>query len=203
MSSRERTEKIERLERQAKREELFKLIAEQVEKLGYECVHVGLNNSAGLSIQILIDSLGGINLSDCENVSKSINLMLDKLDSNNKDGSKNKNNKDKNYKDDKNEKNYKNENGYLAGIKGRYYLEVSSPGIERPLFTLEHYRRFQGSEARLRLAEPFEGRKTLTGEIISAGDDSVKIYLNDEEREIKVPFNIIKAGNLKIKEGLY
>lgn len=190
MSSRERAEKIARENRQAQREELFKLIAEKVEKLGYECVHVGLNNaqSSGLSIQILIDSIGGINLSDCETVSKAVNSMLDKIDK---------------------------EKGELPGVVGRYYLEVSSPGIERPLFTPEHYRRFQNSDVRIRLAEALEGRKNLTGKIIEADDDCVKIYLDDEERDMTVPFKIIKSGNLKIdlnknnlknnlkEEGLY
>ena len=177
MSARERKDKRERIERENKREVLFKLIAEKVESLGYECVHVGLNNTSGLSIQVLIDLLGGINLKDCERVSKAVNLMLDKLD---EEGSE-----------------------YLAGLRDRYYLEVSSPGIERPLFSLEHYKRFEGREAKIKLAEPLDGRKNLTGKIILADIENkiIKIYIKDEEREMDVPFNIIKAGNLK-EEGL-
>ena len=177
LSARERKEKQERIERQERRSELFKLIAEKVESLGYECVHVALNNSSGLSIQVLIDLLGGINLDDCERVSKAVNLMLDKLD---EEGSE-----------------------YLAGLRGRYYLEVSSPGIERPLFSMEHYKRFEGRDVRIRLAEPLDGRRNLTGKIILADEKNkiIKIYIKEEEREMAVPFNIIKGGNLK-EEGL-
>ena len=81
-------------------------------------------------------------------------------------------------------------------LEGRYYLEVSSPGVERPLFTPEHYARFRGREARIRLAEPMGGRKGLTGEILSADEDSVVLFVPDEEREIAVPFGNIRSGSL-------
>ena len=68
---------------------------------------------------------------------------------------------------------------YLAGLRDRYYLEVSSPGIERPLFSLEHYKRFEGRDAKIKLAEPLDGRKNLTGKIILADIENkiIKIYI--------------------------
>src|SRR5437870_3087505 len=49
-------------------------------------------------------------------------------------------------------------------IKGRFLLEVSSPGLERPLFSLAHYQRFIGHKAKLRLRQPQEdGRRNFTG----------------------------------------
>ena len=84
----------------------------------------------------------------------------------------------------------------IPELEGRYYLEVSSPGVERPLFTPEHYARFRGREARIRLAEPMGGRKGLTGEILSADEDSVVLFAADEEREVAVPFGNIRNGSL-------
>ena len=144
---------------------LTRAVTETVERLGYECVHVGMKGGAGgLNLQVLIDSLGGITVDDCETVSKSLNRMLDGAD--------------------------------FPELEKRYYLEVSSPGVERPLFTLEQYERFLGQEARLRLNEPLEGRKSLTGKISATTREGVTLYVSEEERDIFVPFPLIKGGNL-------
>ena len=133
--------------------------------LGYECVHVSLRTDFGkVRLQILIDTLGGINAGDCETVSGHVSSFLDSSE----------------------------EIPELE--KGRYYLEVSSPGIERPLYKFDDYKRFQGKEARLRLSSPIEGRKTFTGIIQSAENDAVKILCDDGEKDI--PFSSIKGGNL-------
>ena len=145
---------------------LFPAVAGAVERLGYECVHVGIKTDSGRPrLQVLIDSLGGINVADCERVSKALSRMLD-------------------------------EGNFWADQAGSYYLEVSSPGLERPLFTLPHYARFCGEEARLRLNEPIEGRKSLTGRITAAEGGRVTLYVEDEEREISVPIEGIRSGNL-------
>ena len=140
-------------------------IEEIITRLGYECVHVGIKNDFGkLRLQILIDTLGGINVDDCELVSKRVNKFLD-------------------------------ESPDLPELeKGRYYLEVSSPGVERPLYKLGDYERFSGREARLRLSSPIEGRKTFTGKILGIDGEAVKILCEDEERLI--PFANIKGANL-------
>ena len=141
-----------------------------VESLGYECVHVSLRTDLGrVKLQILIDTLGGINAGDCENVSGHVSSFLDSAE----------------------------EIPELE--KGRYYLEVSSPGIERPLYKFEDYVRFQGKEARLRLSVPVEGRKTFTGKIQRAENDAVKILCDDGEKDI--PFSSIKGGNLVYRFG--
>lgn len=155
---------------------LSRAIEGVVERLGYECVHVGIKtDSAGQRVQVFIDSLGGIDISDCETVSKNVNRFLDELDEKADDGSTGES---------------------FFGLRGRYYLEVSSPGVERPLFTPEHYRRFRGREARLRLTEAMAGRKSLTGRIVTVDDVSVILHVEDEERDIPVPFGRIKSGNL-------
>ncbi len=146
-------------------EEFLKKIETIVTRSGYECVHVGIRTDFGrMKIQILIDTLGGINVDDCENVSRKINKFLD-------------------------------ENSQLPELdKGRYYLEVSSPGVERPLYTLDDYIRFQGREARIRLNGLIDGRKSFTGVISSVSDDNVILICDETEKHI--PFEIIKGGNL-------
>ena len=56
-------------------------------------------------------------------------------------------------------------------IRGQYVLEVSSPGLDRPLFTAEHFQRFAGSRVRLRTSPPLDGRRNFSGLIISSERD--------------------------------
>ncbi|MFT5446220.1 MAG: ribosome maturation factor RimP [Gammaproteobacteria bacterium] len=66
-------------------------------------------------------------------------------------------------------------------IEGEYSLEVSSPGDDRPLFRLAHYVRFIGHLIRARLVVPVDGRRSVTGRIVSIEDDMVVIQ---EEKEL-------------------
>jgi ribosome maturation factor RimP len=77
-------------------------------------------------------------------------------------------------------------------ISGQYTLEVSSPGIDRPLFTLEHYQRFAGENAKVGLKLPQDGRRRLQGRIERIEGDTVVFAL--ESGEFAVAFgNIDKA----------
>ncbi|UZW58762.1 ribosome maturation factor RimP [Lysobacter enzymogenes] len=77
-------------------------------------------------------------------------------------------------------------------ISGNYTLEVSSPGIDRPLFALDHYRRFAGETAKVGLKLPHEGRRRLQGEIVGVEGEQV-VFAIDGAR-FAVPFsNIDKA----------
>ena len=60
-------------------------------------------------------------------------------------------------------------------IPGRYTLEVSSPGLERPLRTVDHFRRAAGSEVRLKTRPGFEGPRRLTGVLEAVADDGVDL----------------------------
>ncbi|MBQ7734007.1 MAG: ribosome maturation factor RimP [Synergistaceae bacterium] len=134
--------------------------------LGYECVHAGIKTEFGRTkLQVLIDTLGGINAGDCELVSGHVNKFLDD-----------------------------NADSIPALDKGRYYLEVSSPGIERPLYKPADYQRFQEREARVRLNNLLEGRKTFTGVIKSADSENLTLLVDNETKII--PFELIKGGNL-------
>jgi ribosome maturation factor RimP len=77
-------------------------------------------------------------------------------------------------------------------IRSRYNLEVSSPGLDRPLFTPAHYSEFTGCEAQINLFAPQDGRRKFSGPILSAGESSVTI--EQDGSEVTLDFdNIAKA----------
>lgn len=78
-------------------------------------------------------------------------------------------------------------------ISGHYNLEISSPGLDRPLFTLEDYARFAGHEARLTLFAPEAGRRKFSGRILDAAEGRVRLSVDDEEMIFEFS-NIAKAN---------
>jgi ribosome maturation factor RimP len=66
-------------------------------------------------------------------------------------------------------------------IGREYELEVSSPGFDRPLRTPEHFARFVGSEARIEVQRPVEGRKRFRGRLVSADADAVVVQVDGRE----------------------
>ena len=87
-----------------------KIIADIVDETGYECVRVDrLSNPGSVVLRIFIDSPEGIVHKDCEKVSRSVSQYIDRAES---EGAQ--------------------------FFKGKYFIEVSSPGVERPLYTEEH-----------------------------------------------------------------
>ena len=87
----------------------------------------------------------------------------------------------------------------LAPIRERYALEVSSPGIERPLIKPEHYQRAVGSRVQVRTAQPIEGRRQFTGTLIDARDDEIEIDLDGDRASL--PYAAIRRGNLVAQAG--
>jgi ribosome maturation factor RimP len=75
-----------------------------------------------------------------------------------------------------------------------YSLEVSSPGPERPLTKPDHFRRFLGRRARVRLREPKDGHKSFTGELVGASDDEVTVAAGDGV--VSIPYSDINRSNL-------
>jgi ribosome maturation factor RimP len=82
----------------------------------------------------------------------------------------------------------------LNEVRERYALEVSSPGIRRPLTRPDHYRRFLGRRARVRTREPREGHESFTGELVGATDDGVTIAA--DTGVVAIPYADIKRSNL-------
>jgi ribosome maturation factor RimP len=81
-------------------------------------------------------------------------------------------------------------------ISGQYNLEVSSPGIERPLFVVAHYMRFLGHDVRLRTYRPIEGRRNFTGAIGSVSEKSNSLELVTELGPVTLDLDLIEKANL-------
>jgi ribosome maturation factor RimP len=84
--------------------------------------------------------------------------------------------------------------GHLNEYRERYSLEVSSPGQDRPLTKPQHFTRFLGRRARVRLRDATEGHKQLTGELVGASDREVTIAAPDGV--VTIPYEQIVRSNL-------
>ncbi len=135
-----------------------------VEDLGYECVGIQQTKENDRTVfRIFIDSLGGITIKDCETVSRKVNLMIDTM-----------------------------EEGSFGENLTNYFLEVSSPGVERPLFTLQDYVRFLGKKVHLVLKE--EG--SLEGILQSVEEESLSLLVEGQEEPRIFSFESIEKGHL-------
>jgi ribosome maturation factor RimP len=85
-------------------------------------------------------------------------------------------------------------------IAEAYTLEVSSPGIDRPLTRPEDYDRFAGFEAKIELGEPIEGRKRFRGRLLGRAADQVRLAA--ETGEVSLPFTAIAKAKLVITPDL-
>jgi ribosome maturation factor RimP len=83
---------------------------------------------------------------------------------------------------------------HLNEYRDRYALEVSSPGQDRPLTKPQHYTRFLGRRARVRLRGDCKGRKSLTGELVGASDQDVTLAAPDGV--VTIPYEQIVRSNL-------
>jgi len=81
-------------------------------------------------------------------------------------------------------------------ISGQYNLEVSSPGIERPLFVIAHYQRFLGHDVHLRTYRPIDGKRNFTGSIGSVGETNNTIELVTELGPVTLDIGLIEKANL-------
>ncbi len=85
-------------------------------------------------------------------------------------------------------------------IAGAYLLEISSPGIDRPLVRPEDYDRFSGFEARIELTEPFAGRKRFRGRLLGTADGEVR--LATEAGEARLPLASVARARLVLTDDL-
>lgn len=79
-------------------------------------------------------------------------------------------------------------------LPGRYRLEVSSPGLDRPLVRPQDYRRFLGCRVKLRTKEPVGGRRRFCGRLTAFENDLVQLEL--EDLAVEIPFTAIARANL-------
>ena len=85
-------------------------------------------------------------------------------------------------------------------IAHAYVLEVSSPGIDRPLVRREDYERFAGFEAKLELRQPIEGRRRFRGRLLGLADERVRLDLGTDI--VELPFHEIQRAKLVLTEAL-
>jgi ribosome maturation factor RimP len=82
----------------------------------------------------------------------------------------------------------------LGDLLEDYALEVSSPGPARPLVKPDHFRRFIGRRVKVRTGVEHDGRRSFTGELVGASDDSVTVAVDDGI--VAIPYAEINRSNL-------
>jgi len=143
-----------------KNSELEGFVVPEIETLGFECVKLEIaGNSRSPVLRLYIDKPGGVSISDCSLVSRTIGILLEERDP----------------------------------FSGRYLLEVSSPGNNRPLVTAEHFQRFAGESA---IVQTLEGSQkiTYTGRILSCSGDLLVLEVDDGGTVEIVLEKVLKAS---------
>lgn len=85
-------------------------------------------------------------------------------------------------------------------LKGAYVLEVSSPGIDRPLVRPRDFERFAGFEAKIELERAIEGRRRFRGRVLGADSDRVRIQVDHDE--LSLPLAAVKTAKLVLTDEL-
>lgn len=143
---------------------LKEILRKIVESCDCECVAVAMvDGDAGRIVRVFIDTPQGVGLTECETTSRAITEYFDRCEEERK-----------------------------PWFEGKFFIEVSSPGLERPLFAPDHYRRFIGKHAAATLAD----RKKISGVIAEVGEDDSITFAPKEGPHITVPFSDIKKGHL-------
>ena len=87
-------------------------------------------------------------------------------------------------------------------IADAYTLEVSSPGIDRPLTRLKDYERWEGFAAKIELTQPVEGQKRFRGELAGVEGTDVLFDIDGEEDTAVMPYGLIASGKLVLTDEL-
>ena len=152
------------------------LLEPEVEDLGYRLVRVALvGGKSDPTLQIMAErpDTRQLDLGDCERISRRISDMLDGMEAEGRDP-----------------------------IEGGYRLEVSSPGIDRPLTRLADYDDWSGHEARVALAEPMGGRKQVSGTLAGTGEGGVVHLAGKDGQDYAIPFDSIASAKLLLTDKL-
>ena len=154
---------------------LTEVIAPEAEKLGFELVRVKLTGSGEeRTLQIMAEdpATGQLLVGQCAELSRAVSDQIDACE----------------------------EQGEEL-VEGAYNLEVSSPGIDRPLTRLKDYVSWAGHEAHLSLTVEHEGHRKLRGEL--GGVDGETVVIDDPKAgHVRVPFADIHSGRLVLTDKL-
>jgi ribosome maturation factor RimP len=154
---------------------LTNLIEPEVKTLGYGLVRVAMTGGGSdPTLQIMAErpDTRQLDLSDCEKISRRLSEKLNALEAEGRDP-----------------------------IPGGYRLEVSSPGIDRPLTRLSDFRDWSGHEARVALAEPIDNRKQFSGVLAGIEGEAVQIQVKDGQL-FALPFSQIASAKLLLTDKL-
>ncbi|MBI4185173.1 MAG: ribosome maturation factor RimP [Proteobacteria bacterium] len=86
-------------------------------------------------------------------------------------------------------------------IAGAYVLEVSSPGIDRPLIRRQDYERFAGFEARIEMAMPIAGQRRFKGRLLGLAGEEVRLAVG--EAEVRLPLGEVRRAKLVLSDELF
>lgn len=81
-------------------------------------------------------------------------------------------------------------------IQGHYNLEVSSPGIDRPLFEIDHFKKQIGNRVRIRLQRAIGNRKQYKGLLQRVEGENIYLLVEGIEQEVMLPFSEIEKANV-------
>ena len=154
---------------------LTNLIEPEARALGFDLVRLklfGAGDDRTLQVMAERPDTRQLTIDDCSDLSHRISDRLDALEEAGKDP-----------------------------IEGSYRLEVSSPGIDRPLTRLKDFADWAGHEARITLAEKLDGRKQFKGDLVGVEGDNVVVETGDEARHT-LPFAAIEDAKLTMTDRL-
>ena len=83
-------------------------------------------------------------------------------------------------------------------ISGEYRLEISSPGVERPFFTLEQYSRYTGEYIKVKLRRSFDGRRQFSGVLVAVENE--ELLVRDQEHEYALPYEWVDKGQVVLRD---
>lgn len=83
-------------------------------------------------------------------------------------------------------------------IEQNYYLEVSSPGMDRTLFSERHYEKYKGREVEVSLYQSIEGEKMLTGKLLGLSEGKLKIIRNSDSKEWEIDIDKVSKTRLAV-----
>lgn len=156
-------------------QQLTDLIEPEARALGFDLVRVklfGAGDDRTLQVMAERPDTRQLDIGDCSDLSHRISDRLDALEAAGRDP-----------------------------IEGAYRLEVSSPGIDRPLTRLQDYADWQGHEARITLREKLDGRKQFRGDLDGVDGDNVAIATADGARHA-IAFATIEDAKLTMTDRL-
>ena len=157
---------------------LVEIIEPEAKALGFDLVRVKMMPSeagdGGESLQIMAEdpATGQLIIDQCAALSRAVSDKIDELE----------------------------ERGIVL-IPGAYHLEVSSPGIDRPLTRPKDFENWAGHEARIVMAKGYDGQRVLKGELKGIDGDMVTV-VDQKAGETTVPRNEIHSAKLVLTDAL-